>query len=247
MVLVAHVLLAGSAFAQQRPSPVVSTLPREVQAMACAPSVAYEAPPTPLRVTGGQDAGKRKIFGTSDLVTINAGINNGMEVGREYYVRRAQAAPGYAISRDMPATILTAGWIKVWAIDDDWSLATVTHACDVIQVGDYLEPFALPVVPAPDAAIVKAQKGNYGHIILGSDRRTVFARGDYFTVDRGMQHGVTPGMRFVVYRDKKMPENFLFELGEAVAIEVREEDATLQVLVSRDAFMAGDYVAMRRE
>jgi hypothetical protein len=62
-----------------------------------------------------------------------------------------------------------------------------------------------------------------------------------------MQHGVTPGMRFVVYRDKKMPENFLFELGEAVAIEVREEDATLQVLVSRDAFMAGDYVAMRRE
>jgi hypothetical protein len=247
MLLTIPLLLTSSMAAQQRPSPTVSTLPRDVLALACAPSMAYEEPPTPLRVTGGQDAGARKILGTSDLVTINAGMNNGIEVGQEFYVRRVQAANGYSVSREMPATILTAGWIKVWAIDDDMSLATVTHACDVIQIGDYLEPFALPTVPAPDSVIVKAQKGNYGRVLLGSDRRKVFARGDFFTVDRGTQHGVTPGMRFVVYRDKRMPENFLFELGEAVAVDVREAEATLQVILSRDAFMTGDYVAMRKE
>ena len=29
------------------------------------------------------------------------------------------------------------------------SLATITHACDTIEVDDYLEPFVLPPVPAP--------------------------------------------------------------------------------------------------
>ena len=51
------------------------------------------------------------------------------------------------VTRDTPATIRTTGWIKVYAVDDEWSLVTVTHACDTIEVDDYLEPFKLPVVP----------------------------------------------------------------------------------------------------
>jgi hypothetical protein len=57
---------------------------------------------------------------------------------------------------------------------------------------------------------------------------------------------VTPGAQFVVYRDKHEKGNFLFELGEAVAVEVKPESATLYVTLSRDAFSKGDYVAQRK-
>ena len=83
-------------------------------------------------------------------------------------------------------------------------------------------------------------------MLTGNDNRASFGRGDYFIVDRGSDHGVTVGAQFVVYRDKPAAGNFLFELGEAVAVEVRPESSTLRVTLSRDAFTAGDYVALRK-
>jgi hypothetical protein len=132
-------------------------------------------------------------------------------------------------------------------VDDEMSLATVTHACDSIQVGDFLDPFALPDVPQPLAARPKPERDNYGRVLMGADRRRTFGRGDFVIVDRGSDHGVTPGMHFVFYRDKRQDQNFLYDLGEAVAVQVLPGTSTLHVTVSRDGIMEGDYVAMRRE
>jgi hypothetical protein len=126
------------------------------------------------------------------------------------------------------------------------SLATITHACDTVNVDDFLEPFLLPQVPAAAAERLPAQRENYGRILVGNDRRRAFGRGDYFIVDRGSDHGVTQGARFVIYKDKRADGNFLFEAGEAVAVDVKPESSTLQVTVSRDALLAGDYVALRK-
>jgi hypothetical protein len=65
-------------------------------------------------------------------------------------------------------------------------------------------------------------------------------------VDRGSDHGVTPGAHFVVYRDRKVADNFLYDLGEAMAVDVKADTATLFVTVSRDAMVAGDFVALRK-
>jgi hypothetical protein len=189
----------------------------------------------------------RWSYAPGDLLTINAGTDNGIEVGQEYYVRRVQPAERRPVTRENPATIRTTGWIRVYAVDTEMSLATVVHACDTIDVDDFLEPFTLPQVPTPaDTAGIKPQRGNYGRIVLGTDRRRSFGKGDFFIVDRGSDHGVAVGARFVVYHDKLRAENFLYDLGEAIAVDVRPETSTLQVTVSRDAFRAGDYVAMRK-
>jgi hypothetical protein len=243
----ALVLTAASLSAQRGPAPSGSHLAREVLAQACAPGMVFEPPPMPLRITGGQDSIVKQTYAPGDLITVNAGTDNGIEVGQEYYVRRVQPAERRAVTRDNPATISTTGWIRIYAVDTQMSLATIVHACDTINVDDYLEPFVVPAVPAPeDTAGVKPQRSNYGRIMLGTDRRLSFGKGDFFIVDRGSDHGVTIGARFVVYHDKLTAENFLFDLGEAVAVEVRPETSTLQVTVSRDAFRAGDYVAIRK-
>lgn len=248
-VLIAVGLLAATspARAQRGPAATYTNLSPEVLSLACAPAGTLEQPMMSLRVTGGQDSFVRRIYAPGDLVTINAGIRNGIEVGQEYYVRRLQVANLAAINRETPGTIRTTGWIKVYAVDDEWSLATITHACDTIEVGDYLEPFKLPVVPTVSKDRPKPERDNYAKVVAGSDRRKSFGRGDYLVINRGTDHGIEVGSQFVLYRDKKMAENFLFEIGEGIATEVKPELTTVLVTVSLDAIQTGDYVAIRRE
>jgi hypothetical protein len=218
----------------------------QVLALACAPTLTNEMPNAPLHVTGGQDTFKRSTHYPGDLVTINGGLANGVQVGQEYYIRRIQKTARAKVSDKNPGVIRTVGWLKVWAVDrPDMALATVTHACESIDIGDYLEPFALPTVPTVSNEPLKPERDNYGHVLVGDDRRRTFAKGDFFILDRGMAQGITPGARFVIFRDKLQYQNFLYDLGEAVAVNVGQNSSTLQVTVSRDALYAGDYVAIR--
>jgi hypothetical protein len=246
--LVAAAVMAAAlpALAQRVPMPQPVNLPPEVLSLACAPKLTFEEPPTPIRITGSQESDVHGMFGPGDLITINAGTDNGIEPGQEYFIRRLQTEANQRPSRQNPGSVRTAGWLKVYAVDKEMSLATVVHACDTIDVGDYLETFAMPVVPKVSTERIKPQRDNYGRILFGADFRRSFGKGDFFIVDRGSDHGVAPGDRFVIYRDKKQVENFLYDLGEAVAIEVHADTSTLQAIVSRDAFQAGDYVALRK-
>jgi hypothetical protein len=248
-ILLAVGLLAASApvRAQRGPAAESPHLSAEVLSLACSPGAALEPPPMSLRVTGGQDSFVRRIYAPSDLVTINAGTKNGIEVGQEYFVRRLQVDRRAAISREAPGTIRTTGWIKVYAVDDELSLATITHSCDTIEVGDYLEPFKLPVVPTVSKDRPKPQRDHYGKVLVGADRRTSFGKGDYVVINRGSDHGIEVGSQLVLYRDKKQAENFLYEIGEGVATEVKPEMSTVHVTVSLDAVQSGDYVSLRRE
>ena len=250
-VLIAVGLLAATSPARAQRGPAASSphLSPEVLSLACSPSAALEPPATPLRITGGQDSFARRIYAPGDLVTINAGPQNGIEVGQEYYVRRLQTDNLAPISRDNPATIRTTGWIKVYAVDerDNLSLATITHACDTIEVDDYLEPFKLPVIPTVSKNRPKPERDNYGKVLVGTDRRASFGKGDYLVINRGSDHGIEVGAQFVLYRDKKQAENFLYEIGEGIATEVKPEMSTVHVTVSLDAIRSGDYVALRRE
>jgi hypothetical protein len=232
--------------AQRAPAAVPTKLSPDILSLACAPGLAYEAPPTPLRVTGSQESLVRRTFAPGDLIVVNGGTDNGIDFGQEYFTRCAVPVERRPISRDNPATIHTSGWIRIYAVDSEMSLATITFGCDSVELNDYLEPFALPDIPAISADRPTAQRGNYGQVLTGHDNRTSFGRRDYFMVDRGSNHGVTAGAQFVIYRDGRQPATFLVELGEAVAVEVRPDSSTLQVTVSRDAFIAGDYVALRK-
>lgn len=234
------------ATAQRGPVPTPTTLPADVVSLACAPTLAYAIPSVSLRISGGQESVVRASHAPGDLVTINAGTRSGITVGQEYYTRRALVNRDGRVGSANPATIRTSGWIRVWAVDEEMSLATISHACETVDVDDYLEPFVAPTVPVASKSTSDPERGNYGFVLSGQDRRTQFGRGDYLLIDRGSNQGVAPGARFVVYHDKKVPGNFLFEIGEAVAVDVKGDTSTLQVLSAIDAISAGDYVGMRK-
>lgn len=240
------VLAAVPVRAQQGPPPSAANLPADILRLACAPAVAYERPATSLQITGSQDSDVRVAHAEGDLLTINAGASSGIQVGQEFYVRRLDVSRHEPVAREVPARVHTAGWVRVWAVDTDMSLVSVVHSCDTIILGDYLEPFVLPQVPGPVPDTGTVDRDHYGRVMPGADRRRSFGKGDFIIVDRGSDHGLYKGAQFVLYRDKRQTGNFLFILGEAIAVDVRPDSATLQVTASRDAIIEGDYVAMRR-
>ena len=72
-VFVAAGVLAAAlpATAQRGPAPTPTTLPAEVVSLACAPTLAYEPPAVPLRISGSQDAIVRTSHAPGELLTIN--------------------------------------------------------------------------------------------------------------------------------------------------------------------------------
>ena len=195
-LLVATVVMAtpgAPVLAQRAPSPAPTGLSPEVLSLACAPGLAYEVTGAPLRVTGSQESAVHYTFAPGDLIVINGGTDNGIEVGQEYFTRRAVPVKRGSVGRDNPATIHPSGWIRVYAVDDELSLVTVAFGCDQVQPDDYLEPFVLPDVPEASTHRPTAQCDNYCRILTGADNRTNFGSGDYFVVDRGSNHGVTAG------------------------------------------------------
>ncbi len=245
VIAMAAVLSGATVAAQRGPAATASNLPAEVLALACAPRAAFGPPDSPLRITGGQDSSVRHMHAPGDLVTINAGRQNGIEVGQEFYTRRILVSRREAITRETPGTTITTSWIRVYSVDETMSLATITHACETVDIGDHLEPFKLPTMPTIVPSKEKPLRDNYAHVMLGNSRRGSFGKGDFFIMDRGSDQGVAPGTQFVLYRNKEQPQNFLYDLGEAVAVDVTPETSTLLVTVSRDAIVEGDYVAIR--
>ncbi len=244
------ILLTGLASGQRGPAPAATGLAADQIALMCAPAPADlpdRAPgQTTIRVTGGQSPVPRYAFAQGDLVTINAGERQGIEVGQQFYTR----TPVPGIDRKHPPSgkvSHTTGWITVWAVDPDLSLATVSHACTTIAAGDELAPLSVPEVPATDTRDLEPRRGDYARILEGAEGRRTFATGDVFLIDRGTRQGVVPGARFALYHDRRLRENFLYEAGDAVAIAVGAEAATLRVIRAESAVMSGDYAGQRTE
>ena len=246
-LLTAVVLLTpATALSQRSPALAASHIDAEVLALACAPIAATTRPTATLHISGGQDTYPRQTYSQGDFVTLNAGSKQGLQIGQEFFVRRLVAPRGAAMTAQTPGSTRTAGWIRVYAVDEDMALATVTYSCDGMQVGDYLEPLSLP---SPLKALPREGKPerSYARVILGTDGRTEFGSRDYLVIDRGSSQGITAGAHFVLYRwKKKAPENFLAAIAEAVAVDVQGDTATLSLTSSRDSVMVGDLVAMRK-
>jgi hypothetical protein len=230
--------------------------------VACAPALAPEKrdqtdEPT-LRVVGVQDPAIRELLGPGDTLVISAGSNAGLQSGQRFFVRRL--IPAVTTTGETPrATIHTAGWVQILGVDTMVSTATVVHACDGILFDDYLEPFVAPMIAARPLPGSVPQYDNMGHIVTGVEGLHTAAPGNLMTIDRGSNSGVVLGQRYIVFRDKRdqhvdmtdrskafvaMAGNSpLVEVGQVLVVAVRADDATVQVVASRDAITNGDLIA----
>jgi len=217
-------------------------------AVSCAPVPRLAPAPTDgLFIVGSQDPVGRTLFGRPELLVIEGGTAQGVAAGQQYFVRRVERF-GRMYRDRMAHSVQTAGWVRVVAVNETTSVATVEHACGDILAGDHLEPFEPPTVPADVTEVDTSKEPDFsalGRVLYGQSERRTAGAGDFMMIDRGTEAGVTPGERFAIYRDLHLEGVPLASIGEATAVSIGARMSLVRITRARDAVMSGDFVAPR--
>jgi len=244
----AFLAAAATAGAQgAAPAPAMSQIEFSI---ACAPPPTLAADPDKApRIVGSQDTSPRTVFGGSDLLVLDGGTKAGLQLGQQFFVRRANSFGMYRFQPAHHRGAKTLGWVHVVAVNEATAIAQIDHTCGDLLAGDYLEPFVAPAVPATAESTDTSGEPDFaalGHIVNGVEDRTTFGGGDYALIDRGSEQGVTPGQRFAIYRDLHRGGLPLTSVGEAIVISTSGSVALARITRARDAVYEGDYVAPRK-
>jgi hypothetical protein len=243
-------VLAGLAWAPagaQSPAPALTDRGNLQLDLACGPRAAFIPPSTALQITGSLEDRNKSLFGPGDRLVVNAGTAQGLQAGQEFFVRRliATRETGRLASVE-PVGIHTVGWIRLDQVQNDTSVASIVHACDGIEPGDFLESFAMPEVPTPLEATGEPDYEGAARILFGDERREASGNAMLAVIDRGSDHGIRPGERFTVFRRAASAGAQVITLGKATAMVVQPKTALIRIDEARDVVYAGDLVAPHR-
>jgi hypothetical protein len=244
LIISAIVVLASAQFAVAQPARFGSVSVHPTTLL-CTDMPVYAAPAATLRIIGVEDTMPREAFAPGDSVVLSAGRIGGVEPGQRYLIRRASRGPSRrAISPTTPGAVRTAGWLTITAVDDAAALARIDGACDSVHPDDYLEPYVVPVLPEARGTGGTPQHDQMARILFGVDETQTFGAGSLFSIDRGTNAGIEQGRQFVVYRDNGTGRPLVI-VGEAVALSVGPDVATVLLVRADFEAAAGDYLAMR--
>jgi hypothetical protein len=235
------VLLAVSLWRQEPSS--ASTAIREQ--IACAPKTLSAPPVDGIRVAGSAQHG-RLMFAPGDAVIINAGRSQGVQAGQRYFVRRYIHDRFTPASLDFqPFSIHTTGWLTIVDVKDTMSVAQVTHACDGILEGDFLEPYVDPVEPPP--ALGGAPDFEHpGRIVMADERRQMGFEGLMMILNRGSDHAVRAGQTLTIYRETLNGQGPNIDVGRATVLVVGPQLSLIRIDSSREPVYLGDFAAIHR-
>lgn len=242
----ALVCATSGAVAAQTPSDQKFT-PLELAAACAPPPTLGGEPGGAPHVIGSQDTFPKRLFGVHDLLVLDTGTKSGVELGRQFFVRRASRFAMGADGRARGTT--TVGWVHVVAVNESTAIAVVDQACGGIIIGDYLETFVAPVLPPNADRDERVGEPNFtemGRVVIGNEDRLSVGIGDFTLIDRGSEQGLTPGTRFSVYRDVRVSGMPLASVGEGIVIATGGSVSVTRITNARDAVISGDYVAIRK-
>jgi hypothetical protein len=223
-------------------------LPNSIQtAAACAPRAATgELPRDILRLIGAQGSVPRYLYGDRDLVIVDGGTSRNVRLDQQFVVRR-QASGYYQQER---RGVITAGRIRIVAVNETTAVARVEAICDGLLAGDYLEPYVAEPLPAGVNSTAPTGEPDFsapGRILFGDNERTVGGAGDFMVTDVGKTEGAAPGLRFAIYRDLQSPGLPLSPVGEAIVVFATSDTSVVRLTLTRDAVYSGDLLVLRRQ
>lgn len=213
--------------------------------IACAP-LGLPAPPLAgLRVLGGYVHG-RTMFGPGDALIVNAGTIQGLQRGQQYFVRRlindASTKPPKVGAL---YGVHTAGWVTIVDAKDSTAVAAVTHACDGLMEGDYLEPYVEAALPSPTPGGTPDYE-HPGRILLADERRQTGYPGLVMLMNRGSEAGVRAGQALTIYRETLNGQGPIIDVARATVLSASPRSSLVRIDSSREAVYLGDLVAIHR-
>jgi hypothetical protein len=216
-------LTAGLAHAQ-----IAANSPGEND-MYCSGVVSTDKVPTDTYVISGEESDQHIIYHEGNLVFINRGAKQGVKVGDQFFVTRATSDPQMAtqwvkwqksINEAMGTTWADLARLRVASVQENTSTAEVIKACDYVQRGDIVLPFAPRTAPQfkPQAKfdLFAAPSGKAKAMIAAKLRFGVQSgAGNIVYVNLGAKQGVQVGNYFRVFRYQDNHHSNVYEVAKA--------------------------------
>ena len=213
------IVSAGVAKAQQHDP----TTPTQAD-LYCSGVVNDKAVPDDSYLISGENSRYKSTFGPDDYVFINRGADQGVKVGDQFEVIRPESdttnVPWFkyqtSLTHAMGTTYADIGRLRIVHVDAKTSTAEMALACDLMQRGDIVRPFAAR--PAPQFHDVKldpfaAPSGKKtAMVVTTKDFGTSVGTGQIVYINLGSQQGVQVGDYFRVFRYQGTHVDTLYQI-----------------------------------
>jgi hypothetical protein len=236
-------ILAAAPVGAASPDTAPPAFSPRAQSLACAPRTLASASGAP-RILGGRDRVTDGIFAPGEVIVVDAS-GGAMTTGQLYVAYRT---PRSAVSeRESPwvrHAAQNAGIVRVDAVTGKTASATVVWACDGVQVGDQLEPYAAPgEAPEVQAPSGTARFDQASEVLFGGQDRRLGAARDVLLVARAQGADVAVGQHVTFFRRPYGVDGPVSIVGTGLVQLVSTDTYLVEVASSRDAISAGDLAA----
>jgi hypothetical protein len=222
------------------PPPVVVPVPEHDRDSVCGPAKAGRTAESFGTIRAGRHPAKNELYAEGDELVIDGGTISGIEVGRNFVVRRIFRAGG---PQGAATAEHSAGLLQIVEANERTSVAVVVYACDELMRGDALAAFNPEPVRVPEPPGRPAYD-NAARVLFGDLGQSLGVPRRLMVIDRGRDNGLQAGQRLTLFRRKHSGAPSI--VGDAVVVAVRFDSATIRVVRAVDAITSGDWAAPQR-
>ncbi len=192
-----------------------------------------------IQIIGGARMNEKTVFEDGDLIYINKGAADGLEMGQLFLTIGLRAKVG-----KLGTVMERHGRARVVRLDDRIATAKVEKGCGTIVIGDFLLPFeeeAGEIGKDLGYGDMDPNASKRGHVIYIENDFHISASGQWALIDMGRQHCVQIGDQLNVFHQAR-PDLPREAIASAIIIDVRGATSTVKILGAKDAVDIGSEV-----
>ncbi len=192
-----------------------------------------------IRIIGAERMNEKGQFEDGDLIYINKGAADGLEMGQLFLtigLRATVAKLGTVMERH--------GRARIVRLEDRRASARVEKGCGRIIVGDFLLPFeeeSGEIGKDLGYGDMDPNASKRGHVIYIENDFHISGSGQWALIDMGRQHCVQIGDQLNIFHQAR-PDLPREAFASAIIIDVRGATSTIKILGARDAVDLGSEV-----
>jgi hypothetical protein len=205
----------------------------------------------PFTIVSAEEMQTQSQFSEGDVVYLDGGVEQGVQAGDRYFILHKHRQLAHPVSNsDLGVVYQQVGQLKILCAQENTSIAEITIACDPIELGDVVRPFApipVPLVIDPDPSD-RCDEPNgkpTGYITYNRDDQIEISPYWLVFVDMGAADGLYPGAFATVFEDNPVAGMPRVVLGELGMLRVDENYSTAIVTRSWRPLAVGHRVEIK--
>jgi hypothetical protein len=211
----------------------------------------YEGDVPNLMITAAEKGYEKSMFSDADIVFLNQGRSDGLEIGQVFMVVEIGSQIG-----DYGHLANRRGRVHIIFLEENRAIARIEKSCGRIAVGNHLVPFeekeTLLGKDIGFEAYAEGVTGPTGTILYLERDYNQLGSGSWAIIDIGEEAGIQVGQQLTIYKRIRNPRTLAVRedlpqigVGNSVVIDVGKRTATVKVLSCWDSIIKGQTVQVK--